>query len=92
MSNKENLYKQCRLERATDTGTIVDVSWIPSHLAKVGKKLSIQKDGVWVDGWVVAMAGSTLRTYDEMNSQRSAHKRWEDVLDRGRGTHAAADI
>lgn len=38
----EQQYTQCRLEKPTADGKLVETSWIPSQFAKVGKKLALR--------------------------------------------------
>lgn len=75
MSNKQ-IYCQCKLVKDNS----VDVAWIPSQFAKVGKNLSLKINEEWQDGWQVAEAYSATRTVDEMDAQRDALKRWGSVI------------
>jgi hypothetical protein len=66
-------YTQCKLER----DDVVQVSWIPSRHAQLGKVLQLFENGDWIDGWVVK---ETWQTVDETelpdsHAERKAHKR-----------------
>ena len=53
-------YCQCHLERPVEggQGSMVMVSWIPSHLAQVGLVVNLKNDeGEWTNGWKVTYAG-----------------------------------
>lgn len=79
----KQLYKQVSMERAIENGKVTSVAWIPSQLAKVGKRLSIkQKDDSWEDGWVVMSAGGVAMPFDHLDRHRDAQKRFERVLNR----------
>jgi len=81
MSKHQQLYRQCRMEKKTETGKLVHTAWIPTQFAHVGKNISIKNsDDEWVGGWQVVEASSGTRTHDDMETQRDAHKRWEEVL------------
>lgn len=81
--NKQ-LYKQCTMERQLDGNSKhIDVAWIPTSFAKVGRKLSIKNSNdEWVEGWTVMSVGGS-KDFDELKLQRDAQKRWERVLDHG---------
>lgn len=45
--SKPDIYCQCKLEMVTDSGTRVDIRWVPLHLAVIGKILEVKyKDGI----------------------------------------------
>ncbi len=46
-------YTQCELIRKYGTKKFCQVVWIPSKLAKVGKKIRIKRGDHWDTGWVV---------------------------------------
>ncbi len=90
MSQKD-VYKQCKLTKRVGKATLHHVAWIPNVFAKVGKEISLRQtvgDGCvrsfegWDSGWVVSEVYSA-RFFGDLDSQRDAHKRWENVLDRG---------
>jgi hypothetical protein len=58
MSKKNQHYTQCTMHKATETGTLIDVAWIPSEFAHIGRHLVIRVKGVWVSGWYVVSKGS----------------------------------
>ena len=49
-------YKQCRLEKKTDKGVLVETAWIPEKFAIKHKYLKIKQD----DGWKVCSVGERL--------------------------------
>lgn len=75
MSKQKQIYRQCRLEKITDTGKLIDVSWIPAKYAKENKSLSIKINEEWTDGWVVQHVGGTMDV-DELELQRKAQRDW----------------
>jgi len=83
MSTKQ-VYRQCALELPLENGgRLVDHAWIPAKLAKVGKRLVIDtKAEGFRDGWIVVTVGGS-KNVDDLETQRKAQKRWEDVLDHG---------
>jgi hypothetical protein len=61
-------YRQCRLTKPIAGGVRVQVSWIPSRHAVVGKMIRIRDDeGAWDDGWLVESAWATEVSEEEVN-------------------------
>jgi len=56
--SKEVMYRQCRLEKKTQTGVSEQVSWIPSRYAVVGRILELKEGESWDNGWQVISAGA----------------------------------
>lgn len=88
MSKKNDTYRQCKLVKQTDTGTLVDVAWIPARFAKVGRQLQLRKEQgngcvvgytEWDGGWVVDEVWGTMIVAD-LDRQREAQRRWERTL------------
>ena len=82
---KEQMYRQCKMQKKVDNGTLVHTAWIPSSFAKVGKNISLlqnpdKPEEYWDHGWVVLEAGGSMKTHEDMDVQRKAQKRWESVL------------
>lgn len=75
MSHKQ-LYRQCKLVK----GNVNQVTWLPTQFAKEGKKLSLQADGEWDDGWIVDEAYEGTRSVEDVEAQRDALKRWQEVI------------
>lgn len=82
MNRAAGLYKQCVMEKPTETGgKWVRVAWIPTVHAKLNRQLSIQdSDGDWIDGWVVTEVGERAMPFEHLDRQRDAQKRWESCL------------
>lgn len=56
---RQVLYKQCRLEQKTKSGTKHLVTWLPQSFAKVRKILRLKDDaGQWSAGWEVMTVGT----------------------------------
>lgn len=55
-----SLYRQCLLrKRIDDVTTQTQVTWLPNRYAVQGRILKLRNpDGIWVDGWVVKVAGA----------------------------------
>lgn len=78
------LYKQCTLERITSTGRLVEVAYIPEHLAVIGRNIEIKLDGDWAGyNWTVTKVSN--RTADGKYIMRRAHQEWGPSLDKQRG-------
>lgn len=57
--SKTVYYRQCRLQKKTNEGTLTQVSWLPEPYAATGKVLKLRdEDKNWDNGWVVIGAGS----------------------------------
>ena len=56
----QQMYSQCVLHLPQADGSIkVHTSFIPSQLAKKGKKVKIKwENGIWINGWIVAEVGT----------------------------------
>jgi hypothetical protein len=74
-------FTQCHLEKPTKSGKLIQVSFIPSEFAEVGKYLKI-KDmaGVETDGWEVKSAGMTLPE-SQLQIYRDVHRHTRDASD-----------
>lgn len=75
MSHKQ-LYRQCKLVK----GNVNQVTWLPTQFAKVGKNLSLLEDEQWNDGWKVVEAYEGTRSLEDVDAQRDALKRWQEVI------------
>ncbi len=63
-------YKQCRLEKKRQDGLTIQVAWIESKFAVVGKTVKIrQEDNSWDDGWLVKFASD-----EEIDEAIDIHK------------------
>lgn len=89
MSNRDTIYRQCKLTKTVGTSTLVRVAWIPNIFAKQGKKISVRTaigEGCvksfegWDDGWLVTEVYGA-QSFEHLDQQRQAHKRFERVLD-----------
>lgn len=82
MGSKDVMYKQCTMEKPLPTGgKLVKVAWIPTLHAKLRRQLSIQDShGEWTDGWLVTEVGDRATTFEYLDRQRDAQKRWESCL------------
>jgi hypothetical protein len=77
--------RQCTLERKTDTGLEVQVSWIPEIFAKVGKFLKLKENDVWENGWKVALVGGR-QTREDRTERYNDFKRQSKGSDMNRGS------
>jgi len=76
-------YRQCGLWKyKSPTETYMQVSWIPQHLAVVGKVLILRdrhSDDTWSDGWKVQWISPELISADKLDiyadMSREAHER-----------------
>lgn len=63
---KQVFYKQCRLEKKIDGGSLIQVSFIPEQFAVKGKVLKLRENGEWVNGWKVVGAGTNRYETSEL--------------------------
>lgn len=68
--NLQNAYTQCRLVK----GTRVDIAWIDTEFATMGKVLRIKIDKKWDDGWIVKEIYSTASKNTIVNRSKD-HRR-----------------
>ncbi len=69
-------YKQCKLTKKTETGTVTTVGYIESEHAKVGVRMTLEDmEGIWTVKEVGASADM-----ETLEGQRKAQKRWESVI------------
>jgi hypothetical protein len=67
-SVKTKNHKQCLLRQCENTYM---VSWIPSHLARVGRTVKLQDDeGNWSEGWTVVEVYQTCPTNEAVERSR----------------------
>ncbi|UTU07822.1 hypothetical protein CcrC1_gp136 [Caulobacter phage C1] len=71
---------QCRLTRG-DQG--VQVSWIPSEFAQVGRIVDLKEKDYWSNGWRVDQTWGTMdasviadRSRDHLNHSKATGDRW----------------
>jgi hypothetical protein len=76
---RDVFYRQCRLVKRTETGELVQVSWLPEPYATEGRVVKLRGgDGGWDDGWVVRGAGWRRLPADQVpdpHELRKAHRR-----------------
>jgi hypothetical protein len=81
--SREALYRHCRPEKPTPTGTKHQVSYIPEPYCKVGEVLRLRNDaGEWEGGWVVTEASEDPSTHEEVNRASRAptrHRAGSDI-------------
>lgn len=74
---KDDVYRQCMLVLTSNDGSLrfVDICWIPTDKAKVGRVLRIDD----VDGWVVR-ATYAARSFEDLEGERYMQKHLEENL------------
>jgi hypothetical protein len=76
MSKKNVMYCQCCMERKTNGGIAVTVSYIPEKFAKIGSAVKLKDDyGRWTDGWIVKSAGEPSELPDDPQQAIKKHRR-----------------
>jgi len=72
-NNKKQMYTQCMLKRNLGNLNLIDVCWIPTERAIVGKVLKLKKDEneEWEDNWVV------LRVYGTASEDKILKMEWD---------------
>lgn len=72
MSENKTVYRQCKMVQNNLQLTV----WIPAYGAKAGNSMILEgKTG----RWTVKEVYSSM-TRSELDNQRSAQKRWDDVI------------
>lgn len=64
---------QCRLERGPVYRREIDVAWIDSGLAELGRTVRFKIDGVWSEGWQVVRVG-TIKPAKYVDAYERAYK------------------
>ena len=76
MSKDIYYLKQCVLQRKTDEGSSITVSWIPEKFVKVGAVVTLKDDDdTWVDGWEIISFGDRRVTNKESLKKSQEHKK-----------------
>lgn len=63
------MYKQCWLKK----NNTIQVAWIPSKFAKVGKYVELKEKDVWDNGWAVTNVGASMSVEEIKQKGRSQH-------------------
>lgn len=70
---RQVLYKQCRLEKRTQTGSKHLVTWLPQQFAKARKILCLKADdGQWSSDWQVMVVGTRLQSSIQLDKHYRA--------------------
>lgn len=73
--NKDKRYRQCHMERKTDTAVVHTTSYIPEKYAKVGHILELNTNDEWVDGWVVKSIGELVEDPPDPRALIKGHRK-----------------
>ncbi len=74
----EQLYTQCKLSK----NNIIQITWLPSEFAVVGRIVKLKETGDWDDGWKVDEAYLTAhRTHEEVRERSQDYKRTRKASD-----------
>jgi hypothetical protein len=73
-------YRQCELKRTENGNSLTTVSYIPSKLAKVGRKIEVQENEIWT-AWTVDKI-SDVEISDEVakKTQKMWHGGWNNNI------------
>ncbi len=79
---KEQMYKQCKLEKIMHGARVTKMSWLPVEFCVEGSvvKLKNHKD-VWTDGWVVKSASGEAQPEKFVNAASRAHLKQRKASD-----------
>lgn len=72
--SKTTYYKQCRYERETTQGKLIDVAWIPEKLAVVGKVIYLDKFPEAL--WTVTAVGSKRMPYSDLKAKEKVNRKY----------------
>jgi uncharacterized protein YxeA len=66
---------QCTLEKKSEEGRKVTVSWIPETFAKVGNYVKIKnEDEKWTDGWEITTVSKSSMSSEACNKLSQDHR------------------
>jgi len=70
-------YTQCELKQKTDAGTLVDIRWIPSSLAKMNSFIRVKETG---ELWQITAKFAT-KNWEEVNKDSRDYKHQREASD-----------
>lgn len=68
-------YQQCKLVKHLADSKIYTVSYIPEKFAVVGKTVKLQRNGKWIDGWVIESVGDVVDKLPDVQKIIRSHKK-----------------
>jgi hypothetical protein len=73
-------YRQCELKRIENGKSLTTVSYIPSKLAKVGRKVEVQEDKNWTPWTVDKVSETEISDEVAKKTQKMWHAGWNNNI------------
>ena len=82
MPNKKIHFRQCKLVKPSEGGTMHSITWLPEKFCALGKYVKLKNDdGSWTDGWKVEEVYPSRRTLDEANIASDVYRHHRKATD-----------
>lgn len=72
--SKVTYFKQCRYERQTHQGKLIDVAWIPEKLAVIGKVIYLTEFPE--DLWTVTSVGTKRMAHSDLKEKEKVNRKY----------------